>query len=63
MTNKLEKDIHELPTENILEKTVYMRDIVRADMLSIRTCCDSVEQIVDEKDWPMPTYTDLMHRV
>ena len=58
-----EKDIHELSAECVLEKTIYMRDVIRVDMLNIRECCDLVEQIVDEKDWPMPTYTDLMHRV
>ena len=63
LTNKLEKDIHELSAECVLEKTIYMRDVIRVDMLNIRECCDLVEQIVDEKDWPMPTYTDLMHRV
>ena len=63
LTDKLENDIHDVPEDNVLNKTVFMRDVIRTDMHNIRVCCDAVEQIVDGKDWPMPTYTDLMHRV
>lgn len=36
---------------------------VRAAMESLRRCCDAAETVVDSRDWPMPTYTDLLHRV
>ena len=49
--------------KNVLEKSVYMRDVIRSDMAAIRECSDKAECLVDEKEWPMPTYTDLMHRV
>jgi len=36
---------------------------VRKAMDTLRRCCDSAEAVVDCHDWPMPTYTDLLHRV
>ena len=36
---------------------------VRKAMEGLRLCCDSAEMVVDCRDWPMPTYTDLLHRV
>jgi len=32
-------------------------------MARLRARCDALETIVDQKDWPMPTYTDLLHRI
>jgi len=62
LTAKLSGDICKLPAGR-LEKGIYMRDVIRKDMEAIRECSDTAEKMVDEKDWPMPTYTDLMHRV
>lgn len=36
---------------------------VRRAMETLRRCCDAAETLVDSRDWPMPTYTDLLHRV
>ena len=36
---------------------------VRAAMQNLRRSCDAAEAIVDRREWPMPTYTDLLHRV
>ncbi|MBQ8917449.1 MAG: glutamine synthetase III [Oscillospiraceae bacterium] len=36
---------------------------VRAAMENLRRCCDAAERVVDCCDWPMPTYTDLLHRI
>jgi glutamine synthetase len=36
---------------------------VRAVMENLRRCCDAAETLVDCNDWPMPTYTDLLHRI
>ncbi|MBQ8917210.1 MAG: glutamine synthetase type III, partial [Oscillospiraceae bacterium] len=36
---------------------------VRAAMENLRRCCDAAETVVDCYDWPMPTYTDLLHRI
>ena len=42
---------------------VYMRDQVRPAMASLREACDRAETLTDRKFWPIPTYTDLLHRV
>ena len=36
---------------------------VRKAMDTLRRCCDSAEALVDCYDWPMPTYTDMLHRI
>ena len=36
---------------------------VRAAMQTLRRSCDAAEAVVDWCEWPMPTYTDLLHRV
>ena len=40
-----------------------MRDLVLPAMSQLRTSCDALEPIVEGSQWPMPTYTDLLHRV
>lgn len=45
------------------EKARAMVDLVRARMDALRAVCDDAETHVDSACWPMPTYTDLMHRV
>ena len=62
LTSKLRNDVSSIPGSG-LEKGIYMRDVIRNDMEAIRECSDAAENMVDEKEWPMPTYTDLMHRV
>lgn len=48
---------------NHTESALYMRDVIRVDMSRIRGYCDEAEAITSTDRWPMPTYTDLMHRV
>ena len=45
------------------EKARAMVDLVRPRMDALRAVCDDAETHVDSACWPMPTYTDLMHRV
>jgi glutamine synthetase len=40
-----------------------MRDEVLPAMRALRRSCDAIETLVDDDCWPMPTYTDLLHRV
>ena len=40
-----------------------MVDQVRPCMEALRAVCDHAETMVDSAYWPMPTYTDLLHRV
>ena len=40
-----------------------MSERVRPAMEQLREVCDRMEMAVDAKDWPIPTYTDLLHRI
>ena len=60
---KLRDDLHALPAEVSEESNRMLRDTIRVDMEALRDISDGVEQVVNAADWPMPTYTDLMHRV
>ncbi|HWP50522.1 MAG TPA: glutamine synthetase III [Clostridia bacterium] len=62
-TQKLRDDILSLPDENGETATRYIRDVIQKDMQSIREISDFCERMMDKDCWPMPTYTDLMHRV
>ena len=62
-TQKLRDDILSLPEENGETATRYIRDVIQKDMQSIREISDFSERMMDKDCWPMPTYTDLMHRV
>ncbi|MEG0541207.1 MAG: glutamine synthetase type III, partial [Angelakisella sp.] len=46
-----------------IERARYIRDVVRPAMDKLRISCDHAETIVDCQYWPIPTYTDLLHRV
>ena len=60
------KDL-ELAIENVkakkadnLEKAKLWKDKVLSLMNDLREVVDTLETKVDEKDWPMPTYIDLL---
>ncbi len=44
----------------IHEQAVMWRDEVFEAMNILRATADTIETVVDAKDWPMPTYIDLM---
>ena len=62
-SDALAADISAVPTHDIIEECEYIHHVIRTDMDTIRIISDKVEQIISDTDWPMPTYTDLMHRV
>ena len=45
---------------DILNKARYWKDEVLACMNELREVVDILETKVDENDWPMPTYIDLL---
>ena len=49
--------------EDVHEHAVFMRDTVCICMRGLRTAVDAAECVVDGTFWPLPTYTDLLHRV
>ncbi len=44
-------------------KAFYYKDEIKPAMAALRKPCDELEQIVDKKSWPFPTYEDLMFEV
>jgi glutamine synthetase len=60
----LEKATEKAATiENAKERAIFYRDEVFTAMNSLRTPADKLEMIMDEKEWPFPTYGDLMFNV
>ncbi len=60
----LERTLEQKDTlEDMYEKAQFMSNQLAAAMHSLRDSCDALETIVDARNWPMPTYTDLLHRV
>ena len=49
--------------ENAEEQALFSSTQLRQSMDELRRKCDALESIVDARNWPMPTYTDLLHRV
>ena len=49
--------------ENAKERAIFYRDEVFTAMNRLRTPADNLEMIMDEKEWPFPTYGDLMFNV
>lgn len=45
------------------EQAFYSKDVVKIAMEELRAPVDKLEMIVDKKDWPMPTYADLIFEV
>ncbi len=57
MVNKL------MDVADWLKKAELCRDEVIPAMNNLRKACDSIEPMVDKKCWPMPTYTEILHRI
>lgn len=49
--------------DSSLSKAEWCRDEIISAMSDLRAACDSIEPIVDSKSWPMPNYTELLHRI
>lgn len=62
-SDNLAAHISARPTHQILTECSYIRDVIKTDMDTIRQIADRVEAVIGEDCWPIPTYTDLMHRV
>ena len=49
--------------ESLEQDAVYYRDEVCTAMTKLRTAADEAETLTSSEIWPMPNYTDLLHRV
>ena len=48
--------------DNQMQANVYKDDVIKA-MNDLREVVDEAESKVDKKDWPMPTYVDLLYEI
>lgn len=47
----------------VAAQAAYIHETVTVAMESLRESCDGLEAMADSKIWPIPTYTDLLHRI
>lgn len=61
---KLDHALQSLPAEDQgVERASALQEQVRPVMDKLRHCCDELEAIMPAEIWPVPTYTDLLHRI
>lgn len=48
---------------NVPDHAKYLLEHIRPNMEALRTHIDEAETIVDRSVWPVPTYTDLLHKM
>lgn len=60
---ELEAALEKAPRNSAEEHSRYARDLLRINMDTLRRTVDEAECDVSSKYWPMPSYTDLLHRV
>ena len=62
--NALSESIDQMNALSDFEKKAnFVRDDLLSKMAALRKPCDELEVIVDEKDWPFPTYGKLLFGV
>ena len=62
--NALSESIDQMNTLSDFEKKAnFVRDDLLSKMAALRKPCDELEVIVDEEDWPFPTYGKLLFGV
>ena len=63
LSKLIEVSDHAAMMESGKEQAHYYYEIVTPVMLTLRKSVDALEMIVDKKDWPMPSYGDLLFEV
>ena len=56
---KLESDVVKTP-DDVYKAARFSADVIIPDMEEARAEADHLETIVDKKEWPMPTYADIL---
>lgn len=60
----LEAKTKTLAAEEDFEKAAfYVRDEILPGMEALRTPCDEMETLTDQKEWPFPTYGKLLYGI
>ena len=61
---KLEADVDKVDeSESALEVAKYYRQVVFADMNSLREVIDALEVVIPSDIWPYPTYGEMLYSV
>ena len=67
LTSQLSADLGKLDdvlahdsAETLFDEAVHMRDAVRPAMAAVRHCCDTLEGLVADELWPLPTYQEML---
>ncbi len=50
-------------TESTKEKAEWCCNEILPAMNKLRAVCDEIEPLIDSNLWPMPNYTDILHRI
>ena len=56
----LQQAVYTMPDADLLRKAEHCRDVIVPAMDAARTVADTLETMVAESDWPMPTYGELL---
>ena len=58
-TETLEGDVGTTP-EDVYKAARFSADVIIPDMEKARAVADHLETMVGKKEWPMPTYADIL---
>ena len=62
-TDKLKDELAQSASiEDTYEKAVFFKEHILSSMTALRQVADTLELLVDEKVWPIPTYGELLFR-
>ncbi len=61
--NRLDEALESAPKGEMSESAKYFRDTVLPIMRDLRKVVDRAELITDAKDWPYPTYGEMLFSV
>ena len=59
----LQSAVDGVVTGDVMQEANYYRDSIIPAMNELRTAADALETIVDEKEWPFPTYGKMLFYV
>ncbi|MDR1923764.1 MAG: glutamine synthetase III [Planctomycetaceae bacterium] len=57
---KLKKELTETPEGEVLKTATYYCKSILPTLQSLRATVDTLEELVDDDLWPLPTYTELL---
>ena len=60
-TDKLSEAFHNFPEDDPTQAAFYAHETIKPLMESARAVADRLEEIVDSRLWPFPTYSEILH--